>query len=150
MWRFDGCGHRRDVRRDAVAFARAYRSDADGARESTQRRSSPPEPRPQLNDFFAFDFLAACYLAFGCRANRLYLRGSAPCFGLDLLALLRFLLRPGSEESVLVAHGTPPLGSVRVNRVNSSSRSWRRNQRARARPPRSCSSDKAGATSRAR
>jgi hypothetical protein len=50
----------------------------------------------QLNDIFelAFDFLAACCLAFGCPANRLYVRASALYVGLELLALLRFLFRP--------------------------------------------------------
>jgi hypothetical protein len=71
-----------------------------------------PQLRPQLNDFFelALDFLAACYLSFGCRANRLYVRVSAHFFGLDLLALLRFLFRPRFEEPQLVAHGTHPSG----------------------------------------
>jgi hypothetical protein len=66
------------------------------ARRCSTMVFAPGVATAQLNDIFelAFDFLAACYLAFGCPANRLYVRASARYFGLDLLTFLRFLLRP--------------------------------------------------------
>ena len=55
-----------------------------------------PELRPWLNAFFelAFDLLAACYLVFAYRVNRLYVRASALYLRLYLFALLHFRLRP--------------------------------------------------------